>query len=235
LTFYNPQVATSDTPSVNDTDNHSKPRPAERPWNRPAAGSASAGERRLDRRPGQGLGNPVGYHGVQHAQRVPIHPVGHQQPTRGDQGRLAGPGDAARLTESGQVDRVAPLEDLLNTPQRPVRARRHPLEAEPPILAISSNCLAATRSGLSAVIAAGPGHPHEARPQNGCRTGFMPGHPISLACHSCQLRHSWMVRVWDVMALLTLLWVTVHDRPGSGGQRPPRVRSAMAISESGLW
>jgi len=44
------------------------------------------------------------------------------------------------------------------------------------------------------------------------------------------------------MALLMLLWVTfpslwvaVHDRPGSGGQRPPRVRSAMAISESGLW
>jgi transposase, IS6 family len=43
-------------------------------------------------------------------------------------------------------------------------------------------------------------------------------------------------------ALLTLLWVTfpslwvaVHDRPGSGGQRPPRVRSAMAISDSGLW
>ena len=43
-------------------------------------------------------------------------------------------------------------------------------------------------------------------------------------------------------ALLTLLWVTlpslwvaVHDRPGSGGQRPPRVRSAMAMSDSGLW
>ena len=26
-----------------------------------------------------------------------------------------------------------------------------------------------------------------------------------------------------------------HDRPGSGGQRPPRVRAAMAISASGLW
>ena len=26
-----------------------------------------------------------------------------------------------------------------------------------------------------------------------------------------------------------------HGRPGSGGQRPPRVRSAMAISASGLW
>jgi Domain of unknown function (DUF1905) len=36
-------------------------------------------------------------------------------------------------------------------------------------------------------------------------------------------------------ALLTFLWVGVHDRPGSGGQRPPRVRSAMAISASGLW
>lgn len=35
--------------------------------------------------------------------------------------------------------------------------------------------------------------------------------------------------------LLILPWVTIHDRPGSGGQRPPRVRSAMAISESGLW
>ena len=36
-------------------------------------------------------------------------------------------------------------------------------------------------------------------------------------------------------ALLTFLWVPFHDRPGSGGQRPPRVRSAMAISASGLW
>jgi hypothetical protein len=36
-------------------------------------------------------------------------------------------------------------------------------------------------------------------------------------------------------ALLTFLWVGFHDRPGSGGQRPPRVRSAMAISDSGLW
>jgi hypothetical protein len=37
------------------------------------------------------------------------------------------------------------------------------------------------------------------------------------------------------VALLTFLWVPLHDRPGSGGQRPPRVRSAMAISASGLW
>ena len=29
-------------------------------------------------------------------------------------------------------------------------------------------------------------------------------------------------------ALLTFLWVPFHDRPGSGGQRSPRVRSAMA-------
>ena len=36
-------------------------------------------------------------------------------------------------------------------------------------------------------------------------------------------------------ALLTFLWVVFHDRPGSGGQSPPRVRSAMAIRESGLW
>ncbi|HSR28641.1 MAG TPA: hypothetical protein VLR51_09305, partial [Actinomycetes bacterium] len=36
-------------------------------------------------------------------------------------------------------------------------------------------------------------------------------------------------------ALLTFLWVPFHDRPGSGGQRPPRVRSAMAMSASGLW
>jgi hypothetical protein len=36
-------------------------------------------------------------------------------------------------------------------------------------------------------------------------------------------------------ALLTFLWVPFHDRPGSGGQRPPRVRLAMAISASGLW
>ena len=34
---------------------------------------------------------------------------------------------------------------------------------------------------------------------------------------------------------VTFLWVAFHDRPGSGGQRPPRVRSAMAISASGLW
>jgi hypothetical protein len=26
-----------------------------------------------------------------------------------------------------------------------------------------------------------------------------------------------------------------HDRPGRGGQSPPRVRVAMAISASGLW
>jgi hypothetical protein len=26
-----------------------------------------------------------------------------------------------------------------------------------------------------------------------------------------------------------------HDRPGSGGQSPPRVRVAMAMSASGLW
>jgi hypothetical protein len=36
-------------------------------------------------------------------------------------------------------------------------------------------------------------------------------------------------------ALLMFLWVDCHDRPGSGGQSPPRVRSAMAISDSGLW
>ena len=35
--------------------------------------------------------------------------------------------------------------------------------------------------------------------------------------------------------LLTFLWVRFHDRPGSGGQRPPRVSVAMAISASGLW
>jgi membrane protease YdiL (CAAX protease family) len=39
--------------------------------------------------------------------------------------------------------------------------------------------------------------------------------------------------VWR--ALLTFLWVPSYDRPGRGGQRPPRVRSAMAISASGLW
>jgi hypothetical protein len=38
-----------------------------------------------------------------------------------------------------------------------------------------------------------------------------------------------------VLALLTLLWVPFHGRPGSDGQRPPLVRSAMAISASGLW
>ena len=36
-------------------------------------------------------------------------------------------------------------------------------------------------------------------------------------------------------ALLTFLWVDFHDRPRSGGQSPPRMRSAMAISASGLW
>jgi hypothetical protein len=39
----------------------------------------------------------------------------------------------------------------------------------------------------------------------------------------------------EQLALLTFLWVPFHDRPGSGGQRPPRVRLAMAISASGLW
>ena len=42
------------------------------------------------------------------------------------------------------------------------------------------------------------------------------------------------IKQWP-SALLTFLWVGFHDRPGSGGQRPPRVRSAMAISASGLW
>jgi len=36
-------------------------------------------------------------------------------------------------------------------------------------------------------------------------------------------------------ALLPFPWVASHDRLGSGEQRPPRVRSAMAISVSGLW
>jgi hypothetical protein len=40
---------------------------------------------------------------------------------------------------------------------------------------------------------------------------------------------------YPATALLTFLWVPFHDRPGSGGQRPPRVRLAMAISASGLW
>jgi CBS-domain-containing membrane protein len=35
--------------------------------------------------------------------------------------------------------------------------------------------------------------------------------------------------------LLPFLWVAVHDRPGSGGQRPPRLRVAMAISASAEW
>jgi alkyl sulfatase BDS1-like metallo-beta-lactamase superfamily hydrolase len=41
-------------------------------------------------------------------------------------------------------------------------------------------------------------------------------------------------RLSSKTALLTFLWVSFHDRPGSGGQRPPRVRSAMAIKASGL-
>jgi hypothetical protein len=36
-------------------------------------------------------------------------------------------------------------------------------------------------------------------------------------------------------ALLMFPWAAFHDRPGRGGQSPPRVRSAMAISDSGLW
>jgi len=50
---------------------------------------------------------------------------------------------------------------------------------------------------------------------------------------------AFLLVAWDRVrgnkALLTFLWVLLHDRPGSGGQRPPRVRSAMAISASGLW
>jgi hypothetical protein len=37
------------------------------------------------------------------------------------------------------------------------------------------------------------------------------------------------------LALLTFLWVDCHDHLGSGGQSPPRVRSAMAMRDSGLW
>jgi Restriction endonuclease len=40
----------------------------------------------------------------------------------------------------------------------------------------------------------------------------------------------------DSIQLPTFPWVGFHAaRPGSGGQRPPRVSSAMAISASGLW
>jgi hypothetical protein len=35
--------------------------------------------------------------------------------------------------------------------------------------------------------------------------------------------------------LLLFPWVSVHGRPGSGGQSPPRVRVAMAMSASALW
>lgn len=33
-----------------------------------------------------------------------------------------------------------------------------------------------------------------------------------------------------IVGLLTFSWVEFHDRPGSGGQRPPRRRLAMVIS-----
>jgi hypothetical protein len=35
--------------------------------------------------------------------------------------------------------------------------------------------------------------------------------------------------------LLTFLWVLFQVRPGSGGQSPPRVRLAMAMSASAVW
>jgi hypothetical protein len=35
--------------------------------------------------------------------------------------------------------------------------------------------------------------------------------------------------------LLLFPWVSVHGRPGRGGQSPPRVRVAMAMSASALW
>jgi hypothetical protein len=44
-------------------------------------------------------------------------------------------------------------------------------------------------------------------------------------------------RMWTrrlAISGLTFLWVGFHDRPGSGGQRPARVSSAMAIKASGL-
>lgn len=57
-------------------------------------------------------------------------------------------------------------------------------------------------------------------------------------CSRCQRRcpgydTSRDPRRWRGLDLGTT--VDFHDRPGSGGQRPPRVRSAMAISASGLW
>lgn len=43
------------------------------------------------------------------------------------------------------------------------------------------------------------------------------------------------LRAPPILALLLFSWVTVGDqRPGRGGRRPPRVRSAMAMSASGL-
>ena len=39
----------------------------------------------------------------------------------------------------------------------------------------------------------------------------------------------------DFRDLLLFPWVGFHDRPGRGGQSPPRVRVAMAISASGEW
>ena len=72
------------------------------------------------------------------------------------------------------------------------------------------------------------------------RTGFLPAcqrlhDAVTEAFAPVQRRLERLV-VWVAQkALLTFLWVPFHDRPGSGGQRPPRVRSAMAISASGLW
>ena len=78
----------------------------------------------------------------------------------------------------------------------------------------------------------------------------------------CATGHGWKASIWSAAAssmlayaallraepaeaerlttktlgtLLTFLWVPFHGCPGSGGQRPPRVRSAIAISASGLW
>jgi cytochrome P450 len=55
---------------------------------------------------------------------------------------------------------------------------------------------------------------------------------VAAAMSSHMLNRALLMLLW---VTLPSLWVAVHDRPGSGGQRPPRVRSAMAMSESGLW
>jgi len=62
-------------------------------------------------------------------------------------------------------------------------------------------------------------------------------YPIEVIGHAVWLYHRFALSLRDVEELMlgSTDVVVGHFRPGSAGQRPPRVSMAMAISASGLW